>query len=379
MKILQVSPYYPPRVGGIPYVVEALSKTLVKAGHKVSVYTSNVPKSKRRENANGVEIFRLFCPLIILNNPVLPGLFSKMLLGERFDVVHIHGYPHLSSNSVTLCRAFRNYPLVLTSHGALLNYKGVKGVCETIYHKSLGKWMLRTVDKVIALSPSQAAILVSLGADPDKIVTIPNGIELDRVNPKADTKAFRDNYGLGKQRVILFAGSLLPRKGVDCLIRAMKYVKTRSLLLVVGGELIGHGGYKQTLERVVEENGLENEVLFVGPLGREELAHAYLTADLFVLPSLAEGLPLVVLEAMAYGKCVIATDIPGNADVIKHGENGSLFQPGNSLELAERIDFLLGNEAELRRLGANARREIEEHYRWETTLERTLAVYKDVQ
>ena len=92
MKILQVSPYYPPNIGGIQFVVEALSKSLVKTGHEVTVYTSNVPRSRTHENAGGAEIIRFYCPLRTLNNPFLPGLLPKMLFGDRFDVVHVHGY-----------------------------------------------------------------------------------------------------------------------------------------------------------------------------------------------------------------------------------------------------------------------------------------------
>jgi len=124
---------------------------------------------------------------------------------------------------------------------------------------------------------------------------------------------------------------------------------------------------------------LDRDILFTGNFPREDLAAAYKAADLFVLPSLAEGLPLVLLEAMSYGKCVIATKVPGNLDVVKDGWNGILVEPKNPQELASKIDLLLADEKMRQRLGTQARQDIEQNYSSNIVITKLLNLYSDVQ
>jgi glycosyltransferase involved in cell wall biosynthesis len=379
MRILQVSPYYPPHVGGIEYHVEALSQELVKAGHEVVVYTSNVPKSRKYEVVAGVEIYRFNCPFAPLNNPIMPGLFFKLVSRSSFDVIHTHGHFHMSSNLVAFSNVFTRRPFVLTSHGAILNYQGWRGVIETLYHASIGKFTLKSARKVVALTTTQAEILEKLGARNRDIIVVPNWVDLCQISSNADMEEFRRTYKLGNGQVVLFVGGLQPRKGVEYLIEAAKHAKTRPTVVIIGDEGPGYRGSRANLEKHVLDLGLKEQIMFLGSFAREELAAAYEAADLFVLPSLAEGLPLVLLEAMAHGKCVVATNVPGNRDVVKDGWNGVLVEPQNSLELAQKIDLLLADEKMRRRLGTHARQDIEQNYSSGVIIGKLLSVYLDVQ
>ena len=377
MKILQVSSLFPPHVGGIEHHVEILSNKLVEAGHEVTVFTSNIPQSKKHEVINGVEIYRfqsLFSPL---NNQFIPGLFFKLISKNRFEIIHVHSHLHISSNIAVFSKIFIKRPIVLTSHGTV-NYEGWKNLINVLYNKTMAKWMLKSIDRIIALSSKQADILENLGADSSNITIIPHGIDLSQINLTGDTEKFKNLYRLNDKNIILFVGGLIPRKGINYLIEAMKYVKFDSVLLIVGGELQGHPGVKKGLEQQVKKLGLKN-VLFLGRVSEEDLRCAYVIADVFVLPSISEGLPLTLLEAMAYKKCVIATNIAGNSDVIQNGKNGILVEPENSQELAEKIDYLLTNEGLRRKIGATARKEIEKNYNWDVAFNKILEVYKEVQ
>lgn len=378
MKILQVSSLFPPHVGGIEHHVETLSNKLVENGHEVTVYTSNVPKSKRYEVINGVEIYRfksLFSPL---NNQFIPRLFFKLIGKNRFDVIHVHSHLHISSNiTVFSNKIFEKKPIVLTSHGTV-DYEGWKNIINVLYHKTMAKWIFKSVDKIIALSQKHADILESLGANSSAITIIPHGIDLNQINLTGDTEKFKSLYGVNDKNIILFVGGLIPRKGINYLIAAMKYVKSDSILLIVGGELQGHPGVKNALEQQVKELGLEKRVLFSGKLNRQDLERAYLVADLFVLPSLSEVFGLVILEAMSYGKCVIASNVLGPSIIIQNNKDGILFEVGNSLELAEKIDYLLVNEGLRKKIGAAARKEIEKNYNWDAAFNKILEVYKMV-
>jgi len=379
LRILQVSPYYPPHIGGIEFHVEALSRKLVEAGHEVVVYTSNVPRSKRYEVINGVEIHRFNSLVSPLNNPVMPRLLLKLLSSDKFDVIHTHGHFHMSSNMAVFSNKFLRSPIVLTSHGAILGYKGWRRALEAVFNKSIGRWTLRSVDKTVALSLTQADILQKLGAKPERMAVIPLWIELDQVNLQADAGGFQSKHKINDRKVVLFVGRLLPIKGLIYLIEATRYTKTGPAIVIIGGEAPGYSGSKRVLEQKVQELGLEHDVLFLGEFRREDLGAAYVAADLFVLPSLGEGLPLALLEAMAYGKCVLATNVPGNRDVVKHEWNGLLVEPQNPMELARGIDYLLNDDALRERLGAQARRDIEQNYSSDGVLKKIFDVYREVQ
>jgi glycosyltransferase involved in cell wall biosynthesis len=378
MRILQVCQYYPPHIGGIEYHVEALSRKLVEAGHEVVVYTSNVPKSRKHEVIGGVEIYRFNCLLAPLNNPIVPGLFFKLIRSSGFDVIHAHGHFHMSSNQAAFANIFIRSPFVLTSHGAILGYRGWKRFVEVLYDRTVGRWILKSAGRVIALTPTQAAMLGELGANPQKLVIIPFWMDMDQVNIHGDAQKFRSVYKLGDRRVVLFVGRLLPIKGLQYLIEAAKFTKTRPTVVIIGDEAPGYPGTKRALDEQVKTLGLDG-VLFPGSFLREDLAAAYKAADLFVLPSLGEGLPMVLLEAMAYGKCVIATRVPGNVDVIKDGWNGTLVEPQNSTELAQEIDLLLTDDAARERLGAQARRDVEQNYSSDIIINKIVNLYHDVQ
>lgn len=379
MRILQVSPYYPPHIGGIEYHVEALSRKLAEAGHEVVVYTSNVPKSKKYEVVAGVEIYRFNCPFAPLNNPIMPGLFFKLIRSSEFDIIHTHGHFHMSSNLVAFSNVFTRRPFVLTSHGAILGYKGWKRAVEALFDRTIGEWTLRSANKVIALTPTLANMLEDLGADRSNIVVVPFWMDLNEINPQTDVDKFRSTYKLGDRQTVLFVGRLLPIKGLGYLIEAAKYAKTRPAIVTIGDEAPGYSGTKRSLEEKVRDLRLEGDVFFLGKFSREDLGVAYTAADLFVLPSLGEGIPLALLEAMSFGKCVIATRVPGNLDVVKDGWNGVLVEPRNPAQLAEKIDLLLTDSALRGRLGSQARRDIEQNYNSDVVLKQVLDLYKEVQ
>ena len=379
MRILQVTAGYPPQVGGLEYHVESLSLKLAEAGHAVVVYAPHVSGAKNLETANGVETHR-FRPLAApLNNPLMLGLLKELLRGPDFDVIHAHGYLQVTTNMCALRRVCKPTPLVITSHGAVLGYKGWRGVIESSYHRTLGRWTLGLADRVIALSSTQGEILRGLGAAAGKVVVIPNWMDVSEFHAEDGVAKFRETYQLGGSRVVLFVGRLQPRKGVEYLVDAMRYMKSQPKVVVIGDELPAYQGSRERLERQAEEYGLKERLIVVGNLSREDLMPAYVGADVFVLPSLAEGMPIVLLEAMASGTCVVATDIPGNRDLVRNGENGVLVEPRNAAELAHQIDFLLNNDDIRLRLGAQARRDVEENYSPGAVLNRIVDVYREVQ
>ena len=379
MKILQITPSYLPRVGGIAYGVDKLSKSLVQAGHEVTIFTSRLPNTSDYEEIDGLNIYRFYCLFQPMNNPFMP-LLVKELLSEssKFDIIHAHSHFTMTTNIAAICKKIKNYPLMLTSHGASLNYSGAKGIIERIYQKTFGKWTINEANKIIAPTLTQHDILLGLGAKKDSIVIIPNGIDINLLNLSANTSIFRESLSLHNRQVVLFVGTIIPRKGLECLVKAMYCLKQKPLLLIVGPESRHEKYYMKNLKNIIRARGLSDDIKLIGPLDKAMLELAYLSADVFVLPSSAEGLPAVLLEAMSYKKCVIASNIPGISDVINDGENGVLFDVDNYKDLSNKLEYLLNNEKEREKLGINARREIENSYTWDIVLSKTISLYQEV-
>jgi len=379
LRILQVVAYYPPHLGGLERHVEALSRKLVEAGHQVTVYTANVPTLKSVEAVDGVEIRRFRCLAAPLGNPVTPGLLGKLLEGDEFDVVHTHIHYHMCSNLAVLSNVFRRRPLVLTVHGLMLGYHGWRRALEVVFNRTVGWWTLRSVDRVVVLTPTLADMVEELGARPERTVVIPGWIEPLSTDLKADGTGFRTAYGFDGRKVLLFAGRILPAKGLNYLIEAAAKAQSRPMVAIIGDEAPGYAGCKEALVQQVKRLRLEEQVLFLGRFAREDLEAAYEAADLFVLPSGGEGLPMALLEAMSHGKCVLATNVPGNWDVVKDGVNGALVDAGDPVKLAGRIDALLADDQLRARLGAQARQDVEQNYTPGTVLGKMLDVYREVQ
>ena len=379
MRILQVVAYYPPHLGGLERHVEALSRKLVEAGHQVTVYTANVPRLKPVEVVDGVEIRRFRCLAAPLGNPVTPGILGKLLESDEFDVVHTHIHYHMCSNLTVLSNVLRRRPLVLTVHGLMLGYHGWRRGLEVVFNKTVGWWTLRSVDRVIVLTPTLADMVGELGARRERTVVVPGWIEPVSTDVRADGAGFRAAYGFGGKKVLLFAGRILPAKGLSYLIEAVAKAQSRAMVAIIGDEAPGYAGCMDALVQQVKRLGLEEQVLFLGRFARKDLEAAYEAADLFVLPSGGEGLPMALLEAMSHGKCVLATNVPGNWDVVKDGVNGALVDAGDPAELAHRIDALLADEQLRARLGARARQDVERDYTPGTVLGKMLDVYREVR
>ncbi|MFA0823674.1 MAG: glycosyltransferase family 4 protein [Methanomethylovorans sp.] len=376
MKILQIAALYAPHVGGIENYVHQLSRDLVKKGHEVTVYTSNIPKNKKYEVIDGVEIHRFGCVWSPLNNQLTPGILQHLLKENDFDIIHAHGYLQLTTNFAAFSTFKNKIPLVITLHGTVgdAQYDDWKIIITKIYNKTLCKWTLSAADTVIALTPSQKENLHKFGAK--KIEVIPNGISLADINVNRNTNQFREKYGLNNKIIILYVGGLIARKGISYLIDAMQNVSHNSALIIVGGELKGHQGYKQQLLDKLSEKNISN-VVFMGRVNESTLREAYMEADMLVLPSLSEGLPTVLLEAMSYKKPIIASNIPGNSDLITNNYNGILVEQMNSKEIADAINRLISHPEEREILGINAFNTINQNYTWETIVDRIEDTYID--
>lgn len=373
MRVLQVASYFYPHMGGLETHVYNLSKSLVRRGHEVAIYASNIPPCERRESLDGIEVRRYDPVCEIMGNPIVPSMLGALLKARDFDIVHAHDEHALTANLAALKRSLDGRPLIVTSHGRL----SLNGLAEKIllhlYERTMMRLTFRYADGVIALSESDRRYISGLGTDSNKIRVIPNAIDPSRYELAVDKESFLARYGLEGRRLILYTGQLLWRKGVQYLIDAMPEVlgEIRDARLVI----LGEGEYGRELLRRVRERRLQDYVLFLGRASEEELMAAFSSCDVFVLPSLVEGLPTVVLEAMFFGKPVVAAAIPGVVDYFN--KTAYIVPPGSVKGLSEAIVDVLSDRGSAVRRGGDGRRLVEERFTWKRVINSVISMYEE--
>ncbi len=231
---------------------------------------------------------------------------------------------------------------------------------------------LRRADAVISVSQQMAETAVSLGVSEEKVVVIPNGVDMGLFQPIARSEA-RRRLGLDERGPLLVCVAALERnKGYEELIEAVSRLPADVHLIIVGGQTDG-GAYLRRLCRLVEEKGLAGRVTFAGRQPHEIVAAYFNAADVSVLASHAEGCPNVVLESLACGTPVVATSVGGTPELIKPGENGELVQVQNPPVLAETLKRALS-----RSWSREAVRQSVEGRSWGSVAEQVLSVLESV-
>jgi D-inositol-3-phosphate glycosyltransferase len=243
---------------------------------------------------------------------------------------------------------------------------------------------------VVAASEIEAAELGDLyDAEPGKVAIIPCGVDPEVFRPIRQADA-RETIGRDQcERLILFVGRIEQIKGIDVLLKALgDLFRTRPelradvCLLVVGGAIDADDDAPETekiveLRRLVRENGVEDNVDFVGSRAQEQLAYYYAAADVCAVPSLTESFGLVALEAMACGTPVVATRVGGLQTVIEDGESGLLVPAGDHRALAEAIARVLGDHR-LRMHLAHGARSRAERFSWRSVGDQIERLYTHV-
>ena len=365
MKILRVaSDIYPSVVGGLPIHAHELSRLQAKKGHEVTVYAASNGDSAPDGVRDGYSIQRFRALLKLYGNSLMPLLPVAMFRKRgSFDVIHAHSHLFFSTNVCALLRAFGSPPLVITNHG--LKSQSVPSWLNDVYIPTIAKWTFKAADRIICYTENEKASLVDLGIDGEKIAVIHNGI---------DTDVFARSQDRTASGRLLWIGRFVPGKGVEYLIDAFailakKHPETELLL-------IGKGPLKESIERKIADMGLAQKVSIREFVPNRELPEVYKSSDVFVLPSLEEGIPRTILEAMASEVPVVCTNLPQLTDIV---DGCGLLVPARDPEaLAEKIDALLSDDNLARGLGQCGRERVLNRYSWEDTVKRTLKLYQEL-
>ena len=257
-----------------------------------------------------------------------------------------------------------------------------------ILSSKIAYFPLCRMDKVIAMSTNVCESLISAGVEEKKIEVIPNGVDTDEysVDRFASVK-IREKLGLSsKSKIILFAGNLMPSKGVDILIEAIAQLVNSAkdeIKLVIALEL-EHEGFEQKLNELkaqIKNLGADDYIIWLNII--DYMPQLMAASNLVVIPyrdtNGPSDYPLVLMEAMSTGACVVGTDVGGISELIDNNITGRLVAPDNIDELARVMIELLADEDSCREMGIKAREKIIECYSVNKIVERHLAVYEEVR
>ena len=368
MNIALVSPYDFAYPGGVTAHISCLADNFTRMGHNVKIVTphSNVHDAPDRDDI--ITVGRPFpIPMAgsvarITLSPRLAPKVKKILMEGNFDVVHIHE-PLASALPITFLR-FSKAVNIGTFHAYHGSHRGYK-----YGRRILNRWF-RKLDGKIAVSRPAAEFVSQYF--PGYYNIIPNGIDVSHFS--ADVAPIEKYYD-GKIN-ILFVGRMEKRKGLKHLVRAYAKVKAEvpdSRLIVVGPI----GGDYEDCERIIAENGTE-DVDFTGYVSYDDLPRYYRAADVFCSPAIGkESFGIVLLEAMAAARPIVATNIEGYASVMTHGVEGLLVRPKDEESLVQALVKLLNDEERRSELGAQGRVKAWE-YDWPRVSQRVLSYYERI-
>jgi len=366
-----------------------LSEEQARMGYEVHVIARRSKGQPRHESVNGVEVHRVESPF----NATALELSLRLTKGQKDWVLHPHATSALFLNVTHRCLPT---PLVCHSHGTSLSHDvpitmtGGK-VSAASSPRRIGFHMLRermlwnSGDRLLVVSNAvKTDVTEHYGIDPAKIRVVYNGVDAKVFSPGDGESSPVQMKGLEGKRVVLFVGHFGLRKGIFYLIRAMKRVHAEfpdAHLVCVGGtpSWLGRNDYTDMLKGEIQRNGVEGAVTLLDAVKNVELVGFYRHAEVFALPTYYEAFPKVVVEAMACGLPVVATDTGGIPELVEDGVTGSLVPFGGTGEIERSLIAVLG-DAEMRAsMGKRGRERVEASFTWRAVARRTKAAYDEVE
>ena len=286
-----------------------------------------------------------------------------------YDIIHIHGFSYHTSAAALAGRWFSRKTLTkLANSGRDSDIDKMR--CN--YELALSEYMLPaalTCDRFVAVNKRVVEELTHAGVPPAKVIEVGNGIEYERIIPK-------NSYALHDPARVIFVGRLHEQKDIETLLRAfhqlLQAYPTGDLCL----QLVGDGPQRTDMSCFAARLGIAGQVEFLGRSDR--VVELLSQADVFVLPSRAEGLSNALLEAMACALPVVVSKIPGNVDIVEHNQNGMLFIPGDPESLAHALAALLNQSGVRERLGRAARQTVEKRHSLDLIADQYIALYQDL-
>jgi glycosyltransferase involved in cell wall biosynthesis len=391
MNILHVVPGFYPAVqyGGPARSVFEIARRQAKRGHNVTVFTTNLHlegkvDANKPQLVEGITLYyfdysrllrRLGAHFIV--SPKMKTIAEKTIQARLFDVVHLHEMRNYFSPIIARLCSENSTPYVVTPRGTLYS-RGVSVFKKRLFDYFFGKKIIRNASAFTALTETEKQELHQLFSVPgEKIAVVPNGVDLAQFCKMPAKNALRKKFSIPNEKsIVLFLGRINKMKGLDLLLEAFASMRKNAVLVVAGNFEGSERNYGNEIMRLISGLGLQDRVIFTGPVSGKEKLAAYSGADVFVLPSRYEAFGLVLLEAMASSLPVIATKNSALAAQLLES-NAALVVDWEKGQLAKAIENVLSDKKTAGKLVRNSRK-FARQFSWEKTVERLGEVYERV-
>jgi glycosyltransferase involved in cell wall biosynthesis len=352
---------------GAENVVTALSRDLREMGHSVQVgLFENAHKSEsavaEEMQRRGVNVISIRCNGRVDKETIRS--IREIIRSQQVEVLHCHGYKadiygYLAARRMGL-------PIVATCHLWTQHDWAIR------VYEFLDALVLKSFGAIVAVSDGIAKKARQSGIAPQKIRVIDNGIDLRQFGSASPTLA--KELRKGDKLLIGTAGRLVPQKGMQYFLRAAREILNEFPNVLFA--IVGDGPERSTLEALSKELGIEKNVTFTG--ARSDMPNVLASLDIFVLASVDEGMPMVLLETLASGRPAIASDVGGVAKLVVPGETGILVRRADVDGLTLSIRSLVINSDLRQRLGRNGRIRIRENFSSQVMTQSYLRLYEDL-
>jgi glycosyltransferase involved in cell wall biosynthesis len=341
-------------------VAAQIAERFVEKGYALAVYTSDIGYVRPAVVSAKVPVHYLKA-LEVAHTPIIFTLFFRLLALPRHTLIHLHIAQAFSPEVVYLISKLKGIPYIAHIH-LDVNPSGPMGFLLETYKRFFLKRVLKAAAKIICLSESQKQLIAAKYALPlASLVVIPNGVAEIYFSEK---KIHANNVPH-----LLFVGRLVVQKNLALLIEALSHMHTPVFL-----DIVGEGELRKNIEALIQKHRLSNVQLHGKKTGAD-LIELYQAADIFVLPSLKEGVSLSMLEALAAGLPVVASDTPEIRDIL--GACGVLIQNPTAANYAKALDEILSNTSQMQTLSALSVQKARA-YSWVSVLDSIEDIYKEV-
>lgn len=380
MEICMLDPLFYPYFGGTEKVVYEFGKRLAKK-HGISILTSQIPGTSPYEEIEGMKVYRT--PSIYLKNlPSFmppPYTISPLLIRDLFkradvDIFHIHCRYFYYLGTLLSIKYLLRKKLTLTLHNA--HPEGISFMTDSsaaLYDAVWGNRIMENCDRIVAVSRYTKDVTVPSYLK-HNVEVVYNGVDEKHFKPR-ERSLIREKFAVGGAPLLLTNGRLVTQKGMYYLIEAFYSLKKdfKDAKLII----IGKGPLKDELASQCFRLGVQDSVHFVTGIPEDELPLYYNAATLFVLPTLWEPSAVVLYEALASGKAIVATRVGGNPEIV-NSKCGLLVPPRNPEELYNAMKLLLDDEKLRKKMEKSSRERAVENFTWDIAAKRYESVYKDI-
>lgn len=369
MKILYASETYLPTINGAAIFTNKLAEEMARRGHEVSIITLSLDFKNYTEKDKSITVYRCRSFPTIFKPSQRMGPFNRAHINKlvkeiRPDIVHIQN--HFFIGSAVLEAANRlKIPVVGTNHmgpGDVSGFLPLPNFIKNIVDRFIWNRFASVFKKCIySTAPSKFAYsLFAKHGVYVKGAIISNGIDLNIFTPSRSGREtiLKERYSLPDKPIVLYTGRLEPGKEMGVWIKSIPYVLEKMEAHFV---LLGPGIKKKALQKMAKALGIEKNITFIDSVAYAEMPNFYHLANLFAISSIIETQGLVVLEAMASGLPVVATNATALPELVHDGENGFLFEVGNSRMMGEKIVKILGDPILARSMSEKSLKFIKEH------------------